>query len=222
MTSNIDLLIADDHGILREGVKELLKRSKRYNVIGEVSNGKELIDFYFSRKVDLVLSDIEMNHTNGIEALKTIIKRDTKAKFLFLSMYTDEETIYLVSKAGGRGLIGKDHLMKDLIFALDLVENDGYYFNNIDQDKVDEIKKKYEVIYNQANIDRVGTLTKKEEKILQLVGQGLTSNAIAEKLFVSRRTVDTHRYNIMKKFNLLTLPEFITFAAKYYFSLKKH
>jgi DNA-binding NarL/FixJ family response regulator len=121
----IRIVIADDHGLFREGVINLLKDSSELYVVGEASNGRELVSKYFEIKPDVVISDILMPDLSGIEAAKRIIEKDESAKILFLSMYDSEEYVYQILKVGGLGLLNKSVEKPELIEAIKEVTGDS-------------------------------------------------------------------------------------------------
>jgi two-component system response regulator NreC len=221
MHNKIRLLVADDHNLFRSGIINLLSDEKDIFVVGEAASGKELIERYFELKPDIVLADISMPDMDGIEALKKIKEKDPGVKFLFLSMYEGEEYIYYCNSAGGKGLISKKVLKGELLFGLQTVAENGKYFGTeIDEKKLEEISKKYNKKINPDDLTS-DSLTPREKKILELIGEGFTSNEIAEKLFLSKRTIDTHRTHLIQKLNLKSLPELIKYAITFNISNNK-
>ena len=216
MNKYIRILLADDHTLFRTGIMSLLEGEKDIYVVGEVENGNELLEKYFEIKPDLVLADISMPGKSGLEAAKEIKQKDAEAKFLFLSMHEEDEYIYHCLKAGGKGLINKNITKGELILAIKKVsEGSNYFKNNLSEEQIKYIYNKYNrSSYKRPEIAQ-DSLTAREENVLKLIGQGLTSNEIAKKLGISRRTVDTYRSNIMQKLNIRNLPELIKYAFRY-------
>ena len=117
-TQTIKILVADDHTLFRQGIIKLLEEHKEYEVIAEAENGKDLIEKYFNHCPDIILTDIAMPELTGIQAVEEILKRDRNSKALFLSMYDTEEYVYQVLKSGGMGLVNKNILDEELIYAI--------------------------------------------------------------------------------------------------------
>lgn len=217
----IKILVADDHTLFRQGVIRLLEDHKDYNVIAEAENGYDLIEKYFVHCPDIVLTDIAMPDLTGIQAVEEIIKRDRNIKALFLSMYDTEEYVYQVIKSGGMGLVNKNILDEELLLAINKVSNSEKYFgknwsqlslNNLVQDY--EKKNRIETKYNTD-------LNFREEQILQLIIEGVTSKDIAERMELSKKTIDYYRSNLLRKFDIKTQIELVKSGIKY-FSGKKN
>ena len=210
----IRLLIADDHNLFREGIKNLLSEEKDIFIVGEADTGESLVTKYKDLNPDIVLADISMPHLTGIEALEKLKKSGQNPKFLFLTMFDGDEYIYYCAKAGCYGLVSKKIMKGELIFAIKTV-NDGkkYFGANLTEQNLNEIidsfDKKAERIKNGYE------LTPREEQIVRLISEGLTSSEIAEKLFVSKRTIDTHRTHLIQKLNLKSLPDLIKYSINY-------
>jgi DNA-binding NarL/FixJ family response regulator len=186
-------------------------------IVGEADNGAEMITKYEELKPDLVISDIEMLPLNGIEALKQLKLKYPDIKVLFVSIYVGiPEYIYLIIKAGGLGLLGKSSARGELLYAInEAMEGRQYFGPNFNNEQIAAIMDKYNHPPKKFNIDPSKIPTDIEDKILLLIGEGLTSNEIADKLSRSRRTIDTHRQDIMEKFGLENVNKLIVFAAKY-------
>ena len=218
----VRILLSDDHSLLRTGVITMLRDEKDILIVGEAEDGEQLIDKYFKLMPDIVISDISMPKMSGIDALAKIKKKDPAAKALFLSMYEGEEYIYSIYKAGGSGLINKNIVKGELLFAIKKVLEGNYYFGaKIQAGDLDEIITKYSS-KKLFNIEKTKILlTDREKRVLALIGEAKTSNDIATELELSKRTVDSHRTNIMQKLNLKSLPELIRFAVNYVTELRK-
>lgn len=217
----IRVLIADDHSLFRTGLINLLKTNDELSIVGEASTGEELVQSYFSifPAPDVLLVDISMPIKSGLDATKEILSRDRLAKILFLSMYEDEEYIYHCINAGGKGLVNKNISIEELTSTIKKI-NDGMkcFDNNINDEDLENLIKDKELLSQNETIYSKGNLSFREEQVLQLIGEGMTTKEIAEKLHVSKRTIDAHRVNIIQKFNLKSLPDLIKFAI--FYSLK--
>lgn len=212
----IHIIIADDHTLFRSGIVSLIGEEKNIEIVGEANNGKELIDLYLQLKPDLLLIDISMPEKTGLEAAKEIRKTDDSVKILFLSMHEGDDYIYHSIKSGGDGLINKNIHKSELLFAIKTILNgESYFGKNYSGSDITEIIKKYERFIEPPKFVQPTKLTEKEKEVLLLISEGLTSNEIADKLNIGKRTVDSHRTNIMQKMNLTSLPELIKYSIDY-------
>ena len=214
--SKIKVLIADDHTLFRKGIIKILNELPQVFVIGEAENGEELIKKYFELYPDVILVDIAMPIMSGPAAINKILKRDPKAKALFLSMYDSEEYIYRVLDCGGKGLISKDIVEGELTYALETVFNGEKYFRGDWNDKkLEDLVKRFES--RQINFtDSDDEINFREEQILKYINDGLSSKDMAEKLNISKKTIDFYRSSLMKRFDLKTPTELVRFAIKYF------
>ncbi len=189
------ILIADDHEMIREGIKMLLKKNKDYQVIGEAVNGREAVNKYFLLKPDIIVLDISMPEQNGMEAAKEIIAGDASALIIILSMHDDEVYISQCIDIGVKGFVVKSESGKELDLAIQAVLDNRSYFSS----RVQEVIVKKYTTASKRNREIKIQLTKREIEIVKLIAEGLKSHQIADKLFISPRTVETHRANLMKK-----------------------
>ncbi len=212
----IKVLIADDHTLFRKGIIKILNELPQVFVIGEAENGEDLIKKYFELYPDVVLVDIAMPVMSGPAAINKILKRDPKAKALFLSMYDSEEYIYRVLECGGKGLISKNIVEGELTYALEAVFNGEKYFRGgWDDKKLEDLVKRFEsrqVDYPDSDDE----INFREEQILKYINDGLSSKDMAEKLNISKKTIDFYRSSLMKRFDLKTPTELVRFAIKYF------
>lgn len=212
----IKIIIADDHTLFRSGIISLIEDDEEIEIIGEASNGRELINLYQALKPDLLLIDISMPEKTGLEAAIEIRTKDEGIKILFLSMHEGPDYIYHSIKSGGNGLINKNIIKSELITAIKKVMGGQDYFGaEYSENDIREIMKKYEGFADTSVFVQPTRLTDKEKEVLLLISDGLTSNEIADKLNISKRTVDSHRQNIMQKLNLNSLPELIKYSIDY-------
>ena len=219
--NKIRILIADDHNLFRSGIISLMNDEKDIFIVGEAESGEELIKKYFQLKPDVVLADISMPDMNGVEAMKKIIGTDKSAKFLFISMHEGDEYISYCYTSGAMGLISKKVLKGELLYAIRSInENKKYYGVDVTEDKLNEILEKYSKRKIQPQNKETDDLTPREKEILNLISEGFTSNEIADKLFISKRTIDTHRTHLMQKLNLKSFPELIKYAINFSSSQK--
>lgn len=214
MTNKIKIILVDDHQIVRDGIKSLLNDNPTIEVIGEAQNAYVFFELIKTKIPDVVLLDISLPGMSGIEATKIINDNFPQIKILMLSMYTSEDFIFNALKAGVCGYIPKNTTRKELLLAINEVYAGNQYFS---KEIADTILKSYvqSAKYGQnASNDKSNNLTKREKEILKYVVEGVTNPKIAEKLFISIRTVETHKTNIMKKLNLNNNIDLVKFAIK--------
>lgn len=212
----VRILVAEDHNLVRYGLINLLEEYDWLAVVAEAESGEMLIEKYFQFKPDIVVSDIKMPKGDGLQAAKKIIQTDKSAKILFLSMYGSDEYVYKAHSIGAKGLITKDVLKGELVNAIIKIWKGGTYFCGYSDSKLEEIIKKFKPSKKAAKYDNEYRLSKREIEVLQSITEGLTSDEIAEKMFLSRRTIDTHRRRIMEKLDIHSLPKLLKFAIEYF------
>ncbi len=207
----ITIAIVEDHTLFREGIKTLLNKFSDFKVIAEYSNGKEFIDEIDNINPDIVLMDIEMPVLNGIEASKLAIARKPKSKIIVLSMYSDKHYYYEMIMAGISGFIIKDASITQLEKAIHEVHSGLSFFSP-------ELIQKAFILSNEKNskINKLNELelTNREKEIMDLICQGLSNNEISEKLFLSPRTVESHKNKLMQKTECKNTASLIIYAIK--------
>jgi|CZKP01.1.fsa_nt_gi DNA-binding NarL/FixJ family response regulator len=214
--SNIRILICDDHALLRSGIIGLLDNQPGLYVIGEAENGNELIEKYDLLKPDMVITDISMPGLSGTDAVTELKLKHPGIKVLFLSIFKGEPYIYLAIKVGGLGLVGKNIAKGELLLAINEIYNGRYYFGpQYNDQRIKELIKKYDNQPVGIKFTSFIDITEIENNILDYISEGLSSNEIAEKLSLSRRTIDTHRVDIMRKYELKNTLALIRFAFLY-------
>jgi DNA-binding NarL/FixJ family response regulator len=207
------VMIADDHLIMREGLRALLESHEGIEVIGEATNGQEAIDQVAALKPDIVLLDISMPVMNGLEATRAIKKASPEVKILILTMHEGEAYFFNILEAGASGYFIKGGSASDLVTALQVVDNGNVFL-------YPSMAKKLLVDYLQradAGIDRenLNGLTPREQEVLKLVAEGYNNQEIGTQLSLSPATVQTHRSNIMGKLNLHRRTELTKYAIKH-------
>lgn len=198
MSNKFTILLADDHAMIREGVKNLLKQAKDFSVVGEAACGEDAITQYERLRPNLLILDISMPDMNGMDIAKRVLEKDAEANILMLSMYDDEDYVSRCIESGVKGYVVKSESSQELEYAVRSVLQGKTYFSH----KVQEVilnKYKQNITKKKQPEDFI-KLTNREIEIIQLIDQGLTSQQMADKLFISPRTVETHRANLMKKF----------------------
>ena len=207
------VMIADDHLIMREGLRALLESHEGIEVIGEATNGQEAIDQVAALKPDIVLMDISMPVMNGLEATRAIKKASPEVKILILTMHEGEAYFFNILEAGASGYFIKGGSASDLVTALQVVHNGNVFL-------YPSMAKKLLVDYLQradAGIDKenLNGLTPREQEVLKLVAEGYNNQEIGTQLSLSPATVQTHRSNIMGKLNLHRRTELTKYAIKH-------
>ena len=215
----IKILLTDDHSLVRDGIKALLDSESDLEVIGEASNGLEAIDLVIEKKPDLLIIDIRMPGLSGIETTQKLQDQNNPIKTIILSMHDSEEYILKSVKAGASGYLLKDTGKTEFIKAIHTVYNGGKYYsgdlsnvliNNLSQNTT-PAEERETIPLTENRFD----LTGKELQILSLVLSGLTNKEISEKLQKSKRTIETHRFNLMRKMNVKNLMDLSREAHKH-------
>ena len=208
----IRILLADDHTILRKGLRLLLEREAEFAVISEASNGREAVDAVRRDTPDVVIMDIAMPSMNGIEATKRISQDFPKTAVIILSVHSDEAYVLRALKSGARGYLLKDSAECDLIQAVRAVASGKAYFSPaVSKILADDYVRQ---VREQGVDDPYDLLTARERELLQLIAELKATKDIAELLGLSPHTVDTHRSNLMQKLNIHSIPEVILYAVR--------
>jgi len=208
----IKIVLVDDHRIFRDGLKSLLSEVDFIEVIGEASGGSELLELLKKIKPDLVIVDISMKDISGIEVSKQITSLYPEIKIMILSMHTNEEFVINAIKAGVNGYLSKDASKEELLDAIKIIHEGGECYSKMVSDNflksyVKKYKAEHSLLENK-------TLTQRELEILKLAAVGLTNKEIADKLFISNKTVDCHKNNIVQKLKLKNTAEMVLYAVK--------
>lgn len=205
--------------LVRNGIKSLLEEEKDLQVIAEGSNGFEAIDIVDKYKPDILIIDVRMPELNGIDAVQKIQEKGSSSKSIVLSMHDSEEYILQSIKAGAFGYLLKDTDKKEFIKAIHTVYSGEKYFSgdisNIIVSNLLQNKNSTKKVSVSANQEDPFGLTKKEKQILKLILTGKTNSEISEALQNSKRTIETHRFNLMKKMNVKNLIELSTKASQF-------
>lgn len=220
MDKTTRIVLADDHSLVRDGIRALLEEDANYEVIGEVSNGKEAVQMVLDKKPDLLIIDIRMPEMNGIEAVEELKKHFSTTKSIILSMHDSEEYILKSVNAGASGYLLKDTGKTEFLKAISTVEQGGKYFsgdisNVLVNNLLSQGQTKQESKLPPKNGNNSFGITSKELQILELVLSGLTNKQISEKLQKSKRTIETHRFNLMRKMGVNNLMDLARKAQEY-------
>ncbi len=208
------ILVVDDHPLVRFGVINQLKSSDDYIVVGEAEDGEDAIAKTKALTPDLVIMDIFMPGLSGIEATKLIKKKYPETKILILTGFENEDYVYQIIRSGAGGYVLKSVEKEELLEAVAaVVRGEKFFSPRISKLILETFIRKAEGQKTQISADE-DVLTKREKEIVALVADGLTNQQIAEKLFISARTVDTHRTNIMQKLNIHDVANLVRYAIE--------
>jgi two-component system, NarL family, response regulator NreC len=208
----IRILLADDHTILRAGLKMMLNAQPDMEVIGEAQDGRQAVQEVQRLQPDIVLMDITMPDINGIEATKQIKKVQPDVRVLILTMHEHDEYVFQALRAGASGYILKEAADTELITALHVIQSGQFYLSPMAQSVM--VGDYLQRVRTGEEKDSYSSLTEREREILKLVAEGHTNNQIAERLVISPKTVDTHRTHIMDKLNLHSRAELVKYAMR--------
>lgn len=190
--SKIKVMVVDDHEIFRDGVKLVISQSENYNVVSDACNGKEFLDIIDAELPDIVLMDISMPIMDGVEASKKALAKYPHLKIVTLSMFGEEEYYYKMIEAGVKAVVLKKSGTTELLHAIDEVAKGNNYFSQ-------DLLKKLVFRINSPKSQEKVKITQREEEVLNLICNGYTNKEIAEKLFISVKTVDRHRTSLLQK-----------------------
>lgn len=221
MDKDINIVLVDDHAIVRNGIKALLSSEQYIKIVGEASDGSEAVTIVTNTSPDLIVMDINMPVMNGLDALKAMRQNGLEIPCLILSMHESEEYVMKALDYGAAGYILKDTSKEHFLKAIKSIASGGKYFSGaISEYIVDRLMGKNKAVAEENTIPNehqaiLDELTKREKQILDLVLEGLSNKDIAEKIDKSVRTVEAHRFNLMKKMDAKNLAELITKVGKY-------
>ena len=205
--ARIRILLADDHGVVRQGFKMILDAEPDMEIVGEAGNGREAIELADQLKPDVVVMDVAMPELNGIEATRRIAGSAPHVRVLALSMHKDSVYVREVLRAGARGYLLKDSGPSDLVSAVRAVaRGEGYLSPAVSDAVLDD--------YRKHVTNPIDLLSSREREVLQMLAEGKTNKEIAGVLNLSVYTVDAHRGHIMEKLNLHSINELVRFAVR--------
>jgi DNA-binding NarL/FixJ family response regulator len=208
---SIRVLIADDHQIVREGLRSMLEKELWIKVVGEAAEGRTTLRLARELAPDVIIMDVAMPGLNGIEATRQIAAEFPTIKVIALSMHDDRRFVLNMIKAGAKGYMLKDSAFKDLAKAIGVVMANKIYLSD---EIADIVVKDYlaSVITDEPSVFHL--LSAREREVLQLIAEGKTSNQIAESLHISTKTVETHRSQLMAKLKIKTIAELTKYAIR--------
>ena len=210
--SEIRILVADDHGIVRKGLRFLLERQPGMEVVGEASEGREAVRLCEDLAPNVVIMDVAMPQLNGIDATAQIVKNNPGIGIVILSMHADESYLVRALSAGAKGYLLKDSAEVDLVRAVQVVAQGRPFFSpQIAQSLLEDYVK---TLQHRGLQDSYELLTDREREVLQLLAEGKSNKEVATILDLSTYTVETHRTNLMHKLNLHNTAEIVLYAVR--------
>jgi len=208
----VRILLADDHTVMRAGLRLLLERHEDFEVVGEAADGRQAVDIATELKPTVVVMDIAMPQLNGVEAARQILNRYPDTAIVMLSMHSDESYVLRSLKAGARAYLLKDSAEADLVSAIQaIIEGKSFFSPGV------RALLKEDYIHRLAKFgadDTYELLTAREREVLQLVAEGRSNKEVAALLNLSLYTVETHRTHILQKLNLHSVPDLILYAVR--------
>ena len=208
---SIKILLADDHKIIRDGLRSLIEKCPEMEVVGEADNGRMTIQLARELEPDVVIMDISMPDLNGIDATHQIIADVPGIKVIALSMHSDKRFVVGMFKAGASGYLLKDCAFNELVQAIDIVLSGQTFLSP----KIATVMiKNYVPQFSTGDASAFSVLTTREREVLQLLAEGKSTQQIASELYISVKTVETHRQKIMAKLDIHNLADLIKFAIR--------
>ncbi len=208
----IRILIVDDHGIVRTGLRLQLEQNADFEVVGEASDGREAVSMAEEFAPDIVIMDIAMPNLNGIQATTQIVKKNPQTGVIILSMYSDETYLARILTAGARGYLLKENAEVDLDRAVRVVAEGKPFFSPV---IASTLLEDYMRQMQQRGLqDSYDLLTEREKEILQLLAEGKSNKDVAAMLSLSQNTVETHRTRIMQKLGLHSTADIVLYAVR--------
>ncbi|HEX9331681.1 MAG TPA: response regulator transcription factor [Anaerolineales bacterium] len=210
----IRVLIAEDHLMVRAGIRALLEKAGDIHVMGEASNGQEAVEMTEQLKPDVLIMDIMMPRLNGIQSAERIREMKLPTQILLLSMYSDEGFVHQALECGVKGYVLKSSVSDELLWAVRAVASGKTYLSSpISEIVVESAINPHSTLVNS---DPLSNLSPREKEILQLIAEEYTSGEIGKMLFISEKTVEKHRAKLMEKLNVRNLAGLVRLAVKYH------
>jgi two-component system, NarL family, response regulator NreC len=206
-----NIVIADDHAIVRQGLKSLIEEQSDMKVVGEAENGHAAVRLCRELSPDVVIMDVTMPDLNGVEATRQIMERNPNARVIVLSMHPDKHIVRECLKAGARGYVPKSNLFDELRRAIEAVRAGSRYLS---PQITDLVVADYAQGTTQRSVSPSGELTSTDREVLQLLAEGLTVKRIAKKSHLSSKTVDARRRAIMNKLGITNAADLVKYAIR--------
>lgn len=213
MKKNISLVIADDHEIFRDGLALLINKQENMSLVGQASNGRELIELVADKKPDVVLTDIKMPYLDGIAACRLMLQQDPTLKIIALSMFEEDDLIVEMLEAGAKGYLLKNADKREIQEAILTVNEGNIFYCKHTSNRLASliVKSKFEPQKKKSG----ELFTERERQIIQLICRQHTAQEIGDQLFLSKRTVEGYRTRILEKMEVKNTAGVVVFALKY-------
>lgn len=208
---NSNIVLTDDHALFRNGLKMLLGGYEGFTVVGEASNGNELLRILATTSVDIILLDISMPEMDGIEAASIIVKDYPSVQIITLSMFGEEDYYFKMVSLGVKGFLLKNSSIDEVALAIRTIADGGSYFSG---ELLSSLVDSLQYAHNNQMEEDDNTLSQREKEILFQICKGLSNQEIGDKLFISKRTVDKHRANILAKTSCKNTANLVVYAIK--------
>jgi DNA-binding NarL/FixJ family response regulator len=209
--TTLHVLIVDDHEVVRRGLRALIESHPGWEVCGEATTGREAVEKASKFKPNMVVMDIGMPELNGLEATRQILKAAPRTPVLVLTVHQSEQVVQEVFEAGAQGLILKSDAGRDLVTAIEALSQHKVFFtSSVARIVLEGYRKKGS--HDEASEDSPSALSPREREIIQLLAEGKSNNEVADMLYISAKTVETHRAHIMEKLNLHSITELVHYA----------
>lgn len=209
---NVRLVLADDHAMMREGLKSLIGKETDFSVVGEADNGKATVELARKAAAHVVIMDVAMPDLNGIEATRQLLRVNPNIKVVALSGHANREFVREMLKAGASAYVLKSRAYEELVRAIrEVMKGKKYLSSDVARGVVDEY---LEISSSMSGNPAFVVLTDREREALQLIAEGRSTKEVADSLNVSVKTVETHRRNIMEKLNLRSVAELTKYAIR--------
>jgi DNA-binding NarL/FixJ family response regulator len=206
------IMVADDHEVVRHGVRALLDGHPGWEVVAEAADGRDAVEKAIQLKADIVILDIGMPNLNGLEATRQILRSLPQARILILTMHESEQVVREVLEAGARGFLLKSDAGRDLVAAVEALQRHKTFFTSkVAEMVLESFLKSKPRPADQAERE---ILTPREREIVQLLAEGKSTKEVAVALGLSVKTAETHRSNIMRKLNLHSISELVLYAVR--------
>lgn len=210
----MQLMIVDDHPLFREGLKAIVNRDERFTIVAEAGNGKEGIELAKKHCPDVMLVDISMPGKNGIQVIRELKDVLPDTRFVIVSMHSEADYIVEAFRAGAMGYMIKESAANNLVKGLETVAKGELFLDSALSQEVVFKLLQAKSTPSGGESDPYSTLTAREQEVMRMLAEGLTTKEVAAKLYISPKTVENHRTNLMKKLGLQSTVELIRYAAR--------